>query len=99
MSPIRFYAQDALLRFALAVMKLAHWIGNRPCRNSNGPVPQTPKMNCDIPAEHRGMRHLEGAANEGWTAEIASAAVTDSVGISGDASGAERLVSDIGAGL
>jgi len=64
----------------------------------NDPVPQTPKLNRDIPADHRNEAIGGDTTEKGWTGESAEAAVTDSVGISGDESGVERLVRDIGPG-
>jgi hypothetical protein len=67
--------------------------------DSSGPVPQTPEMNYGIPADHRVGEIAENPPEKGWTPEIASAAVTDSVGIPGAGAGGGRSVTYIGPGL
>jgi hypothetical protein len=65
----------------------------------NGPVTPTPKLNLGIPTDHRVGEIAGNPPEKGWTPEIASAAVTDSVGIPGAGAGGGRSVTYIGPGL
>jgi hypothetical protein len=62
----------------------------------NGPVPQAPKLNPAIPADHRIQRFPGDAPKKGWTAETAGVPVTDSVEMAGGEIGVGGLVRDIG---
>jgi hypothetical protein len=67
--------------------------------DSNGPVPQPPKLNPSIPADHS-LAAIDGEAPEkGWTDEIMPGAVTDSVEILAVMPGGGRSVTYIGPGL
>ena len=74
------------------------WYVLRSDSDPNGPVPQPPKLNPSVPADHSLMAIDGEPPEKGWTGEIVPGPVTDSVEILGASAGAGRFVTYIGPG-